>query len=121
MNTLVSPTPELDLLTETERALLKKLCEGLTFRQIDHALSLEVGTAHRLRRHLFRKIGVRTRHEAYAAVHPISHIRQADLKQFLAARYGLAKRERDVLTLMLCSPNLSRRQISEHLGISDDT
>src|SRR5260370_36539961 len=92
MTILAFPTSEQERLTETERALLKKLCEGLTFRQIDHALSLEVGTAHRLRRHLFRKIGVRTRHEAYAAVHPISHIRQADLKQFLAAPYGLANR-----------------------------
>ena len=115
------PAPEQDQLTEMERVLWGKLAEGLTFRQIDSALHLEAGTAHRMRKHLFRKIGARTRHEASATLQPISHIRWADLNQFLIERFGLAKRERDVLALLLYFPNLSRKEIGVRLGICDNT
>lgn len=115
------PPAEQDHLTAPERILLDKLSEGLTFRQIDHALQLETGTAYRLRKHPFRKIGVRTRHEASATVHPTSHVRQAELRWLLEVHYRLTRRESDVLILLFSFPELSRRQIGAQLGISDNT
>ncbi len=106
--------------TRTEQQLLNKLCEGLTFPQIDQALGLEQGSSHRTRMQLFRKMGVRTRHEAVACVFPLNRIRQEEVTRVLS-NYRLSPRESQVLTLMLRSPDQDRKQIGEQLGIATNT
>src|SRR5262245_6957730 len=105
MPIIITDRPEeRDQLTELERALLEKLCEGRTFAQIDEELNLQPGFAHRrIRKRLFRKIGVCNRHEAVAVTNPTSHVKQSELRQCFA-RWNLTKRETGVLLLLFRFP-----------------
>jgi DNA-binding CsgD family transcriptional regulator len=121
MQVLTSLLSEQDGLTDIERAILAKLCAGLTFSQIDIALSLEIGTARRTRKSLFRRIGARTRHEASAAILPTNQFTQRELKELLVERYHLARRECEVVVLLFRCPELQRRHIAEALEIKENT